>query len=228
MQSKAVDLQKAFNSTKINIPYLSETKAFLKNHKDLSYAIPEFIKGDSSLIVMRFKNKKSENFITLINPTYLSVSGFILSEEKQLGVEGTYLVSRHPKIEVMFVSTPSGEAVKQTLVGKSALVFQQAYDALRGIKISDFGLRIDNLDEYQNGSEDDRQAIGCAYLDSLKELLTDIEQDPEVKKYEKAVDFTSEKIAVGVEADKIIEEARKNESKDAVSSDSSKSSDVIA
>lgn len=228
MQSKAVDLQKAFNSTKINIPYLSETKAFLKNHKDLSYAIPEFIKGDSSLIVMRFKNKKSENFITLINPTYLSVSGFILSEEKQLGVEGTYLVSRHPKIEVMFVSTPSGEAVKQTLVGKSALVLQQAYDALRGIKISDFGLRIDNLDEYQNGSEDDRRAIGCAYLDSLKELLTDIEQDPEVKKYEKAVDFTSEKIAVGVEADKIIEEARKNESKDAVSSDSSKSSDVVA
>lgn len=228
MQSKAVDLQKAFNSAKIDIPYLSETKSFLKNHKDLSYAIPEFVDGDSSLIVMRFKNKKSENFITLINPTYLSVSGFILSEEVQLGIEGTYLVSRHPKIEVMFVSTPSGKAVKQTLVGKSALMFQQAYDALRGIKISDFGLRIDNLNEYQNGSDDDKKAIGCAYLDSLKELLDSIEQDPEVKKYEKAVDFTSEKIAVGVEADKMIEEARKNESKDVVNTDSIESSIVSA
>ena len=213
-QAQAVDLQKAFNGSKIDIPYITETKEFLRSHEDLSYAIPAFVGGNSAIIIMRFKTKKSSDLMTLINPTYLSVSGLILSEETQYGVEGVYLVARHPKIEVMYVKTPEGVALKQTLLGKSALMLQQAYEALQGIRIDDFGLRIDNNEDYQRGSEEEKTAIGVAYLNSLKEVLSEIEKDPEVQKYEKAVDFTSERIAVGVEADKLIEEARERESKD--------------
>lgn len=211
-QAKAVNIEEAFGNS-IKIPYLVEVKEFMRQHSDLAYGIPAFIDGDSMIMVMRFKTKKdANNLMTLINPTYLSVSGLIMSEEVQYGVEGTYLVPRHPKIEVMYVKTPEGISMKQTLVGKSALMFQQAYEALNGKYIDDFGLRIDNDEEYQKMSDDEKSEYARAYLDELKDYLAELEKDEEVKKYEAAVDFTSEKIAVGVEADKMIEEARKNES----------------
>lgn len=212
--SIAVDLQKAFSESAVKIPFLSETKEFLRANPDQNYAIPAFVNGDSTIIVMRFKKSKAE-FMTLINPTYLSVTGFILSEEQQYGVEGTYLVPRHPKIEVMFVKLPDGQSVKQTLVGKSAIAFQQAYEALTGKYICDFGLRIDDYPEYQNGTEEDRNIIANAYMSALKDIQEEsLKNDPELKKYTEAADFLSEKIHVGVEADKIIEEARKNEKRD--------------
>lgn len=220
-QAKAVNIDESFNGSKITIPFISETKEFLRQHDELSYAIPAFVDGDSAIMIMRFKTKKSNDFLTLVNPTYLSVSGLILSEEVQYGVEGMYLVPRHPKIEVMYVKVPEGISMRQTLVGKSAIMFQQAYEALNGKYIDMFGLRIDNNEAYQKASMEEKEQYGLAYLDALKDLLSDLEQDEEVKKYEKAVDFTAEKIAVGVEADKLIEEARKNESKDAENQDSS-------
>lgn len=211
-QAKAVNIEEAFGSS-IKIPYLVEVKEFMRQHPDQAYGIPSFIDGDSMIMVMRFKTKKdANNLMTLINPTYLSVSGLIMSEEVQYGVDGTYLVPRHPKIEVMYVKTPKGISMKQTLVGKSALMFQQAYEALNGKYIDDFGLRIDTDEDYQKLTDDEKSEYARAYLDELKDYLAELEKDEEVKKYEAAVDFTSEKIAVGVEADKMIEEARKNES----------------
>lgn len=212
--SKAVDLQAAFKGLP-QIPYLSETKEFLRQHPELSYAIPAFVDGDSSVIVMRFQTKKSNDLMTLINPTYLSVSGLILSEETQYGVEGVYLVPRHPKIEFMFTKLPEGIASKSVLVGKSALMFQQALEALNGKYIDDFGVRIDNNETYQNATDEEKAEYGKAYMDALSDLLKEMEEDPKVREYEKATDFLTEKIAVGVEADKIIEEARKNEQENA-------------
>lgn len=216
--AKAVNLQEAFKGLP-TIPYLSETKEFLRQHPDLSYAIPAFVDGDSSVIVMRFQTKKSNDFMTLINPTYLSVSGLILSEETQFGVEGVYLVPRHPKIELMFTKLPEGIASKSVLVGKSALMFQQALEALNGKYIDDFGIRIDDNETYQNATDEEKAEYGKAYMEALSDLLKEMEEDPKVQQYEKATDFLTEKIAVGVEADKLIEEVRKNEQRDAESTD---------
>ena len=167
--AKAVNLQEAFKGLP-TIPYLSETKEFLRQHPELSYAIPSFVDGDSSVIVMRFQTKKSDDLMTLVNPTYLSVSGLILSEETQYGVEGVYLVPRHPKIEFMFTKLPEGIASKSVLVGKSALMFQQALEALNGKFIDDFGIRIDTNETYQNATDEEKAEYGKAYMDALSDL----------------------------------------------------------
>lgn len=216
----SVNLQEAFKGTP-KIPYLSDTKEFLQKHDELNYAIPQFVGGDSAVMVLRFNKKKGLKLMTLVNPTYLSMSGIILSEETQYGVEGVYLVPRHPKIEIMFVKLPEGIPVRQVLIGKSALVFQQAYDAMNGQYICDFGMRIDDNKKYQEMSIEEKEEYGKAYFEALKDVLADLEKDEEVKKYEEAVTFTTERIAVGVEADKIIQEARNNEQTNVGSEDGS-------
>lgn len=220
--SETLDIEGIFSKSSITIPHLTETKDFLRQNSSEPYAIPAFVEGNARLMVLRFKKKKKqiEDLMTLLNPELLSSTGLILSEEVQYGVEGTYLVPRHPKIDIMFVRLPGGEAVRQTLVGKSALAFQQAYQALSGLYICDFGLRIDDNEEYQNADDEGKSEIGKAYLQALKDIEEEaLKEDKDLADYVKATAFLSEKIEAGVEADKLIEEVKKGEQEDAPTQD---------
>lgn len=197
----AINTVEVFSKSPINIPGLVETKEFMRKNIEEPYAIPVFMDKNSALIVLRFKTRKKnqEQLLTLINPSLLSTTGFILNEEKQFGVEGIYLIPRHPKIEVMYVSLPKGDPVKQELIGKAALVFQQAYQALSGVFICDIGLRIDNYLEYQNGTEEERNEIAHAYLACLRDAKEDaMKDDPELKKYVEATEFLADKVETSI------------------------------
>ena len=165
-----VDIKEAFAGSKVEIPFLNELKLFMSKNPSEAYAVSPFVGGNSSVAVVRFKRKKAEHLMTMINPVILSTQGFIVSEETQYGVEGVYLVPRHPQMEVLFLCLPKGEATKQKLLGKSALMLQQAIHAMAGVYINDIGLRIDNNEEYQNASAERKNEIVHEYLQALKEV----------------------------------------------------------
>lgn len=204
-QTIDVDIKKAFAGSKIEIPYLNELKLFMSKNPKEAYAVSPFVGGNSSVAVVRFKRKKAEHLMTMINPVILSTQGFIVSEETQFGVEGVYLVPRHPQMEVMFVCLPKGVATKQKLLGKSALMMQQALHVMAGVYIDDIGLRIDNNKEYQKASQERKNEIIHEYIQALKEVEEEaIESDPKIKEYVQATKFLGEQLETSVEIEKAV------------------------
>ena len=86
---------------------------------------------------------------------------------------------------------PTGKVLQTELIGLSAVVFQHNVDHLDGVLLSDVGLEID--EQWDKASEEEKQEVINAYLDSLdlkqKELQQEIEEDPDLKRTSDAIDF---------------------------------------
>ena len=179
------------------VPALSETKEYGKAN-NLDYSIPRYVGESYSYFCTRYKTKKGENWVTYVNPIILSTKDMIFVEETQYGVEGTYLVPRHPRILVAYTDLVGGpHAVQRELVGMASIQFQQALHAVNGLYISDFGLRIDNYPEYQEADDEGKQKIVQDYFSALKETLnTELDSDEKTKEYLKATQWAAEQIQI--------------------------------
>lgn len=191
----AVALNTADRTTFYSIPGIVEVKNYgQENH--LPYSVPRYVGMNHNYVCMKFRGKKGrEDWKTFINPLILSTEGFVYVEETQHGVEGTYLVPRHPRILVAWTEAGTLKAVQQELMGMASLQFQQAIHAVNGIFISDFGLRIDDNEEYQKASDEERDKIVQAYFEALKKTYNEqLEEDANMKEYVKATEFLAEKV----------------------------------
>lgn len=186
---------------------VSSLKQYLRNNPKELYATPQLIDEENpkSIIILRAVNGHKESLITMINPQILSRVDKIAVEETQSQIEGSYINIRHPKITVAYVSLPKITSVCITLQGKAALLFQQAYSLLQGIPISFLGMRIDNYEEYQKGTPEEKQKLIGDYIASLKTIFEESKKDREVSDYLKATEFVGDKIQRSVNEE--IEEA---------------------
>lgn len=175
---------------------ISSLKQYLRDHPKELYATPQMLDEEipKSIIVLRTMTKHKESLITMLNPQILERTDKMAVEETQAQVEGTYLNIRHPKITVAYLALPKAVPTHIVLQGKAALMFQQAYSLLQGIPISLLGLRIDNYDEYQNGTDEEKQQIIEIYIKNLKQILDESKDDKEVSDYLAASEFVSDKI----------------------------------
>lgn len=192
--STVVDLSKANGKELFVIPGISDVKAYGREN-DLTYSIPRFIGQTESYICSRYIKKKKENWVTQINPIILSTEGMVFVEETQHGVEGTYLVPRHPRILVAYTEASSLNPVQREMISLAAIQFQQALHAVNGLFISDFGLRIDNNEEYQKADDEGKAKIAEEYFKALQESFEEeTKSDEKVSEYLKATQFTAEKV----------------------------------
>lgn len=128
---------------------------------------------------------------TFINPIITAVKGFELSREKCSSIpKKEFIRPRHNNIDVCYM-TPLGKIESRKFLGLAAKVFQHHMDHLEGLLLSDIGLEIDA--DFDKASEEEKQKIIDMYLDSLdikrKDLNTEVEADPELKKTADAIDF---------------------------------------
>ena len=193
-QSLAVDttkLEKDFLYIAHDVTLLKE---YMRQNPKALYCTPQLIDQEEpkSIMVLRMKDRKRDVLKTMINPMILQIKDTIAVEETQDQVEGTYINIRHPQLHVAFLALPGAVPTEVTLTGKSALVFQQALRLMQGITIDVFGLRIDNYPEYQNGTDEERQAIIGDYIRALKEVSEESLQDEDTQEYVKAVEFMAE------------------------------------
>lgn len=192
--STVVDLSKASGKDLFIIPGISDVKAYGREN-NLAYSIPRFIGQTESYICSRYIKKKKENWVTQINPIILSTEGMVFVEETQHGVEGTYLVPRHPRILVAYTEASSLNPVQREMISLAAIQFQQALHAVNGLFISDFGLRIDNNEEYQKADDEGKAKIAEEYFKALQESFEEeTKSDEKVSEYLKATQFTAEKV----------------------------------
>ena len=161
----------------------------------IPYSVPRFIGLNHYYICTCYKSKKGDNWITQINPVILSTEGLVYVEETQHGVEGTYLVPRHPRILAAWTEAGTLDPVQRELMGLNALQFQQALHAAQGLFISDFGMRVDDNEAYLNGTDEERKEIIDAYFRALKESYEEeLKANEDTKAWVDAASFTAEKI----------------------------------
>lgn len=133
----------------------------------------------------------SNDYRTFINPVIENNSGITMVRETCISIPETrFVIPRFGKVRVYYM-TPLSKVEGSTLVGRAAQVFQHCMDHLNGLLVSDIGLEIDDL--FDQATDEEREEILKMYAESLdlrqKELAKEIEETPEIKQIDDAIDF---------------------------------------
>lgn len=166
---------------------VSALKATLKESGLTALSAPA-IGYNKRIFVVDFKDSEIKTFI---NPIISSATGLQLSREVCSSIPGkTFIRPRNNDITIMY-QRPLGQIETRRVVGLSAVVIQHELDHLDGLLLSDIGLEID--EEFDNATEEEREEVIKAYLDSLdvktKEINKEVNADPELKQMSDAIDF---------------------------------------
>lgn len=156
--------------------------------------------------------KDNKGLHSFINPMIQKSTEMTFSREKdECFPDKEYIYPRSGKLVVNY-QTPLGEIKGSTVVGYSAFVVQRMIDHLNGVLISDIGLEIDNL--WDEATDEERVEVLKAYADALdlvgKKVNEEIEQDEDLKKQLKAIEFQHALVAgdVSVEKEQVTEEQK--------------------
>lgn len=200
-QSIAVDTSKLGNGVEPISADIVALKSYLRENPKELYAVPQLVDAENPLliVVLRLVRKGKQTLMTMINPMLLATKGIIASEETQKGVEGTYLNFRHTHLQIAYNALPGCVPTEVSLSGKSALVFQQALRLTQGISVASLGLRIDNYEEYQKATDEEKQEIFKLYVAALKEVNSELLEDEETAEYVNATEFVSAKAQSSIE-----------------------------
>ena len=161
-------------------------KHIIKEKQLTSLSAPQ-IGYNKRLFCINFNN----DIRTFINPIITKAKGLQLSKETCSSIpDKTFIRPRNNDIDVMY-QTPTGKPESRRLVGLAAIIFQHEIDHLDGILLTDIGLEIDS--EFENASEEDKQQVINAYLESIdlksKEIKNILSEDEESKRIYRSIEF---------------------------------------
>lgn len=129
--------------------------------------------------------------ISLMGPMGFNREGCLSLPNKE------YIIPRASKITVNYLD-PNGIANTIELKGYAAYVFQHELDHLNGVTLADIGLEID--ESFDKATEEEQEELIQAYREMLlkkeEELNKEIEEDEELSKTKKAIQFM-EKVQKG-------------------------------
>ena len=183
-----------------------QLKDTIRNNKNCIGLSANQIGYDKRIFCINFKG----DIRTFINPIITNAKGLALSRESCMSLPSKeFIRPRNSTIYVLY-QTPLGKTESVRLDKFSAYVFQHELDHLDGLTLKDIGLEID--ENYDKASEEERSELLKAYLDSLdiksKELNKEIEETPELKQMNDAINFMEavQKGQVKVEQEKFTKE----------------------
>lgn len=181
VRSKEIDLR---TENKEAREIISEIKKTMRAKNLASLSAPA-IGYQRRIFCIDFKDKEIKTFV---NPIIVRAKGLQLSREKCTSIPGKEFVRpRNNEIEIMY-QDPMSRPQSRKLVGLAAIVFQHEQDHIDGLLLSDVGLEVDEL--FDNASDEEKQEVIEAYLDSLdlkqKDLQAEIQEDKELKQIDDA------------------------------------------
>lgn len=188
--AEIVDIRKEGELMRKTILDLKDT---IREHNLSGLSAPQ-IGIDKRIIVINFNG----DLRTFVNPIITDAKGLDLAKETCSSIPGkTFIRPRYNQVAIAY-QTPLGKAESRKLLGLAAVVLQHELDHLDGILLPDIGLEID--ENFDKASEEERQEVINAYLESLdiktKEINKEIENNPELKQMSDAIDFMT-KVATG-------------------------------
>lgn len=169
---------------------INDLKDTVKANKNLvALAAPQIGKKDR-VFVIKFAEGDVRAFI---NPAIVRTEGMHLSRETSIGLDDKeYIV---PRADEVFATYQTPDMIDtcdmNKFTGAVAEVFLQMNDLLNGILLEDIGLEV--LPGWDEASQEEREEIIKMYLDSLSQkkarIEEDIENNPESKDMNKAIEF---------------------------------------
>lgn len=182
-RSDEVDVRKEGSLVQEIVLSLKDT---IKKHNLTALAAPQ-IGYKKRIFCINFKG----DIRTFINPIITNVKGFDLARERCESLPGKQFIRpRNNEINIIY-QNPLGKSLSQKLLGLAAITFQEQLDHLDGMLLSDVGLEID--EDFDKASEDERAEVINAYLESLdlkqQVVEKEIEDNPELKQIQDAVNF---------------------------------------
>lgn len=135
--------------------------------------------------------KFGDKIRTFIDPIISSAKGLSLSRETCHCFPNREFIRVRNNDIVLTYFTPMNKVESTHLVGKAAFVAQHQIDHLEGITLPELGLEI--FDDFDQATDEERQQIIDAYLDSLdlrlKEFHKEVETDKDLQDMSNAIDF---------------------------------------
>lgn len=132
-----------------------------------------------------------DDYRTMINPMVENVSKIQFAREKCSSIPDKEFIIPRFTTTTLIYTTPLGKIESRKILGKSAFVIQHCTDHLNGIKISDYGLEIDDL--WDKASEDEQAEVLKAYAEALdvrqKNLQAEINENKDLKDIDDAAKF---------------------------------------
>ena len=164
-----------------------ELKETIKYYKDVTALCASQLGYKYRIFCIKFNDNEIRTFI---NPLIVTrdKDKMKLSREHQIGIsEDTYLVPRSSNISVVF-QTPIGTNQACEFHDSVASVFQQMYDLMDGVLISDYGLKIDK--DFDKATDAEKEEIITYYLEHLKKMGEEVKEHIKNDPVQSAIDET--------------------------------------
>lgn len=186
-------------------------RALFEREEAVALAAPQ-LRKKVRIFCIKFSNGDIRAFI---NPMITKTEGLHFSRENCLSIPGKdYIVPRNDRIIAIY-QTPTGQVEENIFEGVVGEVFQQMVQMLDGVLISDLGLEV--FPEFDDASEEEKNAVLEAYLSSLtnlsKEINEDISNDKLLSETRDAIDFMTAVATGKVELEAVTEETPNKEEK---------------
>ena len=128
---------------------------------------------------------------TFINPMIVSAEGMHLSTEVCANIPGVeYIVPRNDTVKLNF-QNPTGQIDTNVFEGYASEVVQQMCQLLEGVLIDEAGLEI--LDGWYDATDEEREEVIDTWMKSInetsKKLNEEIENDEELSRLNKEIEF---------------------------------------
>ena len=167
--------------------YIKRVKTAMKQHKDFVALCGPQVGLNARVICLRFAKGQIKTFI---NPMITKSEGLHFSRETNASLDGEFIMLRHDKICVLY-QNENGGIEENKFEGMPCEVFEQMYQMLDGILLTDIALPID--EEFDKATEEERQELLDFYVNHLKDqdesLAKEIESNKELRDIKGAIDF---------------------------------------
>lgn len=173
---------------------ISKIKHYLNSNRDCPALCAPQIGYKLRLFVVK-KNKEDSlgggKFDIFLNPIIVSKKDFHLSRERNESIiDKEFVIPRYNEVHVAY-QEKDGKVNSKSFIGAYGEVVQQMVDMLDGLTLSDYGLEVG--EDFDKASKEDKAKIIQLYLDYLKtiskNLQDEIEKTPELKTVDDTIKF---------------------------------------
>jgi len=169
-------------TSKTNYSEVKDTISMLKNelhkNKDLVCLCAPQINKKLRIFVVKNSDNKYKAFL---NPMIVNASKELhLSREANASIPNKeFIIPRKNEVHVAY-QQPNGRVESETYSGAYSEVIQQMIEMLDGITLLDYGLDLDSVGgpkKFDKATKKDKQTVIEMYLDNLKNLSKDFEDE---------------------------------------------------
>lgn len=149
---------------------IQELTFTLDSLSDKAFVCANEIGRSERAVAIKFGDESQVFF----NPVFMGTDEPKLVREIDYNTKLNYIIPRFTKVSFMYTDY-YGKEMGATLSEQASIVMHQVIDCLDGVHDDDYGLELNS--EFDQASEEDKNELLMAYVESLKQLETKLDEE---------------------------------------------------